>query len=316
MDLTGLEDGLPVCQISEVETSQDAKWLIEDLWLAEACGLIGGQPKVCKSWLGLDMAVSVASGTPCLGHFLVKAQGPTLVFLAEDAASEVRQRVDGISKSRGIAIAALPLSIITAPTLRLDFEDDQKRLAATIAKLKPKLVLLDPLVRLHRLDENNAREISGLLGYLRELQRQFHTAIVLTHHSSKRAYSRPGQGLRGSSDLHAFGDSNAYLTRRDDQIELTLEHRSASALEPIRLELQVNDEGAALRPLAAAKPAHTPLLEDRIVAWLEKHDEPIPRTKLRAGLKVNNQKLTVAVDQLIASKALTATATGLQLLRS
>jgi RecA-family ATPase len=66
---------------------------------------------------------------------------------------------------------------------------------------------------LHRLDENSAADISQLLGFLRELQRTHDTAIVLVHHASKKHRAQPGQALRGSSDLHAFGDSNACLWR-------------------------------------------------------------------------------------------------------
>lgn len=47
-------------------------WLIEGLWARLAIGLIGGAPKCCKTWLGLDMAVSVATGTKALGHFETK----------------------------------------------------------------------------------------------------------------------------------------------------------------------------------------------------------------------------------------------------
>ena len=32
----------------------------------EAVGILGGEPKCCKSFLALDLAVSVASGAPCL----------------------------------------------------------------------------------------------------------------------------------------------------------------------------------------------------------------------------------------------------------
>ena len=48
------------------------------------------------------------------------------------------------------------------------------------------------------------------------MQRTYHTAIALVHHASKKHRAQPGQALRGSSDLHAFGDSNAYLARRKE----------------------------------------------------------------------------------------------------
>ena len=43
--------------------------------------------------------------------------------------------------------------------------------------------------------------------------------------------------MRGSSDLHAFGDSNAYLARKKEQIVLTIEQRSAKSADPLDLQL-------------------------------------------------------------------------------
>ena len=46
---------------------------------------------------------------------------------------------------------------------------------------RPDLLILDPLVRLHAIDENAAGEIAALLGYLRLLQRKTGVAIALVH---------------------------------------------------------------------------------------------------------------------------------------
>ena len=43
------------------------------------------RPKCSKTWLGLDIALSVATGTACLGKYAVPQPGPVLVYLAEDA---------------------------------------------------------------------------------------------------------------------------------------------------------------------------------------------------------------------------------------
>jgi hypothetical protein len=81
-------DMLPVQRASELEIRpQEKTWLIQQLWGQAAVGIVGGAPKCCKSWLGLDMALSIASATPCLGRFAVQARGPALVYLAEDALS-------------------------------------------------------------------------------------------------------------------------------------------------------------------------------------------------------------------------------------
>jgi hypothetical protein len=38
----------------------------------QAVGIVGGEPKCCKSFLALDLAVAVASGTACLRRFPVQ----------------------------------------------------------------------------------------------------------------------------------------------------------------------------------------------------------------------------------------------------
>jgi hypothetical protein len=61
----------------------------------------------------------------------------------------------------------------------------------------------------------------------------------LVHHTRKNATSgiAAGQGLRGSGDIHAFGDSNLYLRRTREHLVLSSEHRAAPASVPVNLEL-------------------------------------------------------------------------------
>ncbi len=297
----GVEQQLPVCKAHDlmIQPAQQA-WLIESLWGDTAVGIIGGAPKCCKSWLGLDMAISVASGTACLGKFQIPARGKVLIFLAEDAAHNVRARIESICIHRHLDISELDLYVITAATMRLDLETDQQMLTKTIDNLRPKLLILDPLVRLHRLDENSASDISKLLGFLRGLQRSFATAIVLVHHASKKHRAQPGQALRGSSDLHAFGDSNAYLARKKNNLVLTMEHRAAKPPEPMELQLLSNPEGGETHlELTACSLDGVTSLNDRVTIWFETHrKQAFTRSALRKQLKVNNQRLGIALTEL------------------
>src|SRR5437870_340514 len=59
---------------------------------------------------------------------------------------------------------------------------------------RPVLLILDPLVRLHAIDENAAGEIAALLGYLRLLQRKTGAAIALVHHARKNVSANSGAG--------------------------------------------------------------------------------------------------------------------------
>jgi RecA-family ATPase len=300
------KDPLPIVQAALLDKQQEEQhWLIEGLWARSAIGLIGGAPKCCKTWLGLDMAVSVATGTKALGHFETKAPGKALVFLAEDALSQVRSRIEALCRQRNQDIELIDLYVITAPILRLDLVADQERLAQAVEHLRPRLLVLDPLVRLHRLDENSAAEISGLLGYFRDLQRRFDVAIVLVHHASKKQRSQPGQALRGSSDLHAIGDCNAYLARDGERIVLTLEHRAAKAPSPMVLDLVADPSGSATHLRVHNGPVSSAVTPDdlpqKVLAELASATAPRSRAALRERLRVNNQRLGDVLQSLLES---------------
>ncbi len=290
-------------------------WLIRPLWARSAVGVIGGAPKSAKTWLGLEMAISVASRTPCLGRFSAEVQGPALIYLAEDALAQVRQRIDAICRFRGLSIGELDVHVITAATLRLDLAQDQQKLHAAIATLGPRLLLLDPLVRMHRLDENSASEISGLLSFLRELQRRHDLAVILVHHASKKRRAQPGQSLRGSSDLHAFGDSNAYLVRNKEQLTLTLEHRSAPAPEPMNVQLICRDDEAISLQVVGSQGSEDckPSIHEAALQALTNSATPLTRSALRSTLRVNNQRLGDALQELVDRGQIEKTPNGYQL---
>jgi hypothetical protein len=87
--------------------------------------------------------------------------------------------------------------------------------------------------------------------FLRELQRQFQLAVLVVHHARKDSNSsRPGQALRGSSELHGWGGSNLYMRRRRNQLTLSTEHRAAPSQDHIPLQLTQSGSALALSLLA------------------------------------------------------------------
>ena len=179
---------LPVVRVADIVTEENPqRWLIDQLWGASAVGVIGGAPKCSKTWLALDMSLSVATGTACLDRYEVPQPGPVLVYLAEDSLAIVRERVEGIARHRGLQLDSVPIHVITAPVLRLDRDPHRTQLLETARRLRPRLLLLDPLVRLHGIDENHAGEVAELLAYFRSLQRELDLSVVLVHHTRKNA---------------------------------------------------------------------------------------------------------------------------------
>lgn len=298
---------LPVTRASDLDPrSPERRWLVDGLWGDQAVGIVGGEPKTCKSFLALDIAVAVASGAPCLRRFPVARTGRVLLFAAEDALGVVRCRLDGICAAAGVDLAALDLDVITAPTLRIDNLDDQARLADTIAALRPTLLILDPFVRLHRIDENVCSEVAPLLAYLRDLQRRFALALLVVHHARKGAGRvRAGQALRGSSEFHAWIDSAIYLRRTDNELTLTVEHRAEPSHGPIPVQLVANGAALALTTEASAsssapadpEPAATPA--QRIAAALADLDGAVTLDQLRRACRMRTQTLCDALAELV-----------------
>ncbi len=306
---------LPVVRVGEIRSEENAqRWLVEGLWGASSVGVIGGAPKCAKTWLGLDMALSVATGTACLGKYAVPEPGPVLIYLAEDALPTVRERIEGMTRHRGLDLDQVAIYAITSPVLRLDRERDRTQLCETARQLRPKLLLLDPLVRLHGIDENNAGEVAELLAYFRSLQRQLALSVLLVHHTRKNGAGgvAAGLGLRGSSDIHAFGDSNLYLRRTREHLVLSSEHRAAPASAPVHLELVAsNAKTTHLEVTGELEAGKRRGLEERVLDLLA-GGVVLTRAKLRDSLAVQNERLGEALEALERAGRLRRTPSGWQ----
>jgi hypothetical protein len=226
----------------------------------------------------------------------------------------VRERVEGIARHRGLQLDSVPIHVITAPVLRLDREPHRTQLLETARQLRPRLLLLDPLVRLHGIDENHAGEVAELLAYFRSLQRELDLSVILVHHTRKNAAggTAAGLGLRGSSDIHAFGDSNLYLRRTSDRLMLSSEHRAAAAARSVYLELVVADaETTHLAVTGDVGGEKRRDIQKRVLDLLAENGV-LTRVKLREVLSVKNERLGEALESLQQAGRISRTPTGWQ----
>jgi hypothetical protein len=78
------------------------KWLVKDIWTRAGCGFIAGAPKSYKSWMGLDLALSVATGTAFLNQDQFRVSKPeTVLYLQEeDSLALVMDRLANILESK------------------------------------------------------------------------------------------------------------------------------------------------------------------------------------------------------------------------
>ena len=310
----GTTQPLPVLAPADLpERDESRRWLVEGLWPVEGVGIVGGQAKSWKTWLALDLAVSVSSRTPCIGTFPVCVSGRVLVYAAEDSLPDIRTRLAGICQHRAIPLENLNLGIIAVDRLHLNRPDDKERLEATLDSHKPVLLVLDPFVRLHSaIDENSAGDVSTILGDLRGLQRRYGVAIALVHHARKNGNGmHPGQALRGSSDFHAWGDVNLYLRRKEESALLMIEHRSAASPKPLCVELHGGPKGdcPVLRTVTGPRQDRAAYgredeevddLRNQLLKALAGAPEPIPQRRLRKEVQRRNKAVSEALTRLQA----------------
>jgi hypothetical protein len=291
--MTDSPSALPLVRVADLSCAQDPCWLVRDLWPRAALGFIAGPGACGQTELALDLCVSVASGADCLDHFQTLEPGPVLACFATDPASTLRQRVVALCAHRRLDLAALDLHLVDPQHVRVDLAGDQTRLEEAVRAHKPRLLVLDPLSAVHRLNENCAAQMGPPLAWLRRLSAEQQVAIAIVHHTIKRRARHLGHALRGSSILSNAADTFAFLEPRDGQFLLTLEHRAATARPPLRLELVREREGSRLRPIfdPLAPPDVPVLLEDRVLEAVRQAQAPLSRVALRARLGVNNSKL-------------------------
>lgn len=291
----------------------EQRWLIEHLWLSAGVGILGGAPKVCKTYLAAELSLAVAADSKALGHFNVHRPGPVLFYGAEDSLPAMRERFQGLATARRLDLDSLPIYLLDVPALRLDRTADLERLRAAIDQIKPRLLVLDPFVRMARIDENSSADVSAVLGSLREIQRAHDLAVLLVHHARKSPAANPAQALRGSSDFAAWSDSNLYITRHTNRLTLHLEHRSAPAPEPLDFRL-IQDPAPHLCPLDDQPGDNAQLtidmLQTEILERLTIARRPMPTVELRKSLCKRKGDVVRALADLADAKLVTRSQRG------
>jgi biotin operon repressor len=307
-------DPFPVRHIAEISpTPPEAQWLIEQLVLALACAIIGGAPRCWKTWLAAELALAVAAGGKALGQYQARVSGPVLFYGAEDGLSALKVRFSTLAKAHRVRLESVPLYLLDVAEVRIDSPAHLSRLRRTIEKVKPRLLVLEPFVRLARgVDENSATEVSSVLGSLRTIQREYSLAVLIAHHMRKTPSAHLGQQLRGSGDFAAWSDSGLYLTNTGARRVLRVEHRNAPAPPPVHLELTSGDDAhlAVIGAQPTASPQDDDPLRAALLDRLSAATRPLMGVELREALKVRNATLLEALKTLQARGLIVRDAAG------
>lgn len=234
------------------------KYLIQGILTEGACGFIAGEPKCYKSWVGLDMALSISTGADFLGHFRVQNPGPVLYIQEEDPAPTLKNRAAKIWVNKSTDKFELVHTPEEAGLYWLPPEQDEafdpnvnayiqqglvisneawqlwldETLAAGMDGEPYRVVIIDTLMMTAgEVDENRSQEMTTkIFKPLKTLSRKHNVAIQVIHHMGKSEKSRPGQRLLGAVANHAWAEDSIYLSRSGlKDIRIDLESKTVPA---------------------------------------------------------------------------------------
>jgi hypothetical protein len=218
---------------------QDAVWsmppvefLVDQLLPESAFCMMYGAPGTGKSFLAIDMALSVAHGTEWQG-FEVK-QGSVL-YIAGEGVGGFGKRWKAWSKHKGVTDKA-PLFVLPLAVNFMD-EDEMTRLMLTIDRLDQRfaMVVVDTVHRsMHGAEENSAAEMAKFIDACDAIQRHTGGTMLAVHHAGKSTT----QGARGSNSLLGAVSTSLAVGKVDTQVVLKVEKQKDA--EPIEDGLTFN----------------------------------------------------------------------------
>jgi hypothetical protein len=184
---------------------QAPEYIIDELFETETLGLIFGDPGCGKSFLAVDIALSVASGTPF--HDREVKQG-SVFFIAGEGHNGLARRFAAWSKARGVSLTGIPLFKSEHAAQFLDVTSAEA-VAHAVAALaiehgSPALIIIDTLARnFGSGDENNTRDMSEFVVAIDNLKASFPScSVLIVHHSGhgEKQRARGAMALKGALD--------------------------------------------------------------------------------------------------------------------
>lgn len=225
-------------------TFAEQRWAIPGL-LPEGLSMLVGKPKMGKSWMALDIALSVCSGGTVLGE--QTEQGDVLYLALEDNQRRLQERIAKLLAPSGAAPSgavggydaatetfsfSFNLAGLVTPT-RLDLANRWPRLdnggldlLDEWLRLHPgaRLVIVDTLARVKpRVGRGNAYEEDyAALSPLQELAMRHGVAVLVLSHFRKQEAEDPLETITGSMGSSATLDGALLLQRQRGRSDAVL----------------------------------------------------------------------------------------------
>lgn len=210
----------------------ETEWLIDGLIPASGMTIISAAPGSFKTWLMLEIALSITVGKKLFDEFGTTKTGVLLVD-EESGPRILQQRFRLLG-----ADDQLPIMYFSREGYKVNQEYIESLISVCLTN-EIELVIFDSLVRLHQGDENASKDMSELFDLFKQLSDQG-ISVLIAHHNRKGIpglYS-PSGDMRGSSDILAAVDCHMALARQKGDEYVTVQqtkNRYTQELRPFKL---------------------------------------------------------------------------------
>lgn len=182
----------------------ERSWIVEGGVLTEhSKTIIYGETGTGKTFLGLQLAHAIASGTPFLDKFNVPIAKRVLYLSGENAIDDLKVRVLNFDKEFHYSD-----EVMLYDTFDLDLAqaENMNVLRECVKEYNIDVVIIDPLYVFARVDEAKLLDVIGIEIALNRLIVDLDVSVVLLHHPTKSSFNTKGQSYdRGINELRGAG---------------------------------------------------------------------------------------------------------------
>ena len=216
------------------------KWLIQNLLPENSFAIMAGQPRSYKTFIMLEMALSVAKGERLFNAFDTEQTG--VLILDEESGDQMLQER---FKALNAPIDSLPIHFISLANKKMD-ENYAKEIIDICKNNGIKFVIVDCLTRFFQGNENDSGDMSKVLGHFKRISEQGISCLVI-HHERKRGYQlgSSADAMRGSSDLLASCDIQLSVEREGLSSTINIvqnKNRYRKEMKPITIAVSEIDD--------------------------------------------------------------------------
>ena len=168
--------------------------------------ILAGAPKVGKSWLALDMALSIAKGEKLLGR--ETKRGTTLYLCLEDSYTRIQNRLFELTSEPNENLHFA----IMAGTLGGVLEKQIETFKSQHSDLK--IIIIDTLQKIRSGDDTSYASDYKELSVLKNLADKLRIAILLVHHTRKCRDNDPFNMISGTTGINGCVDGSMVMIEK------------------------------------------------------------------------------------------------------